>query len=490
MVIEGDSSSTENVVSNNGVDLSSPLYMHPSDNPGVSLVQIPFDGVGYRSWRRSVLRVLSVKNKLGFINGDCKRPDPGTSQFRQWGRCDDMVTSWILNSLAKEIAESVEYVSDSFELWKELEDRYDQTNGAKLYQIQREINELSHGNLDITTYYTKMKRLWEELSTLHIRTQCNCNCTCGAKDSVFKAEQDRRLIQFLMGLNEVYTVIRGNILMMNPLPSLAQTFSLLVQDEKQREIKPNAQVFMESAALNAGNSGKKVMESVAFNANGSAGASTSRTRIICDYCKRPGHIRDKCYKLHGYPQTNNNPQTNNYPNFNNQNGYRDRSNNQNSRFNRGKSLMADVQSGCCSGEEVHRGNHNDTGPQLTREQYTQFVELLQQFQTEKDNANQMDFAGGNANFAGASNHMTFDITFLTNITYLPCPLLITLPNGYKVKVVQIGNVAPSMKRPLVIGEAKDGLYFLCSKCPGASCAASTTSTTGCLSSQDVFNSNQ
>ncbi|KAG5579959.1 hypothetical protein H5410_050586, partial [Solanum commersonii] len=62
------------------------------------------------------------------------------------------------------------------------------------------------------------------------------------------------------------------------------------------------------------------------------------------------------------------------------------------------SLMADVQGGCCSGEEMHRGNHNDTGPQLTREQYTQFVELLQQFQTEKDNANQMDFAGGNANF--------------------------------------------------------------------------------------------
>lgn len=173
---------------------------------------------------RSVLRVLSVKNKLGFINGDCKRPDPGTSRFRQWGRCDDMVTSWILNSLSKEIAESVEYVFDSFELLKELEDRYDQTNGAKLYQVQREINELSQGTLDITTYYTRMKRLWEELSKLHVKTQCNCNCTCGAKDSMFKVEQDRRLIQFLMGLNEVYTVVRGNILMMNPLPSLAQTF--------------------------------------------------------------------------------------------------------------------------------------------------------------------------------------------------------------------------------------------------------------------------
>lgn len=33
----------------------------------------------------------------------------------------------------------------------------------------------------------------------------------------------------------------------------------------------------------------------------------------------------------------------------------------------------------------------------------------------------------------ASNHITFNITLLTNIAYLPCPLLITLPNGYKVK---------------------------------------------------------
>lgn len=50
-----------------------------------------------------------------------------------------MVTSWILNPLSKEILDRVDYVNDSAEIWKELEDRYDQTNGAKLYQIQKEI---------------------------------------------------------------------------------------------------------------------------------------------------------------------------------------------------------------------------------------------------------------------------------------------------------------------------------------------------------------
>lgn len=34
----------------------------------------------------------------------------------------------------------------------------------------------------------------------------------------------------------------------------------------------------------------------------------------------------------------------------------------------------------------------------------------------------------------------FNISLLHNITFLPYPLLVELPNGYKVKVTQIGNV--------------------------------------------------
>lgn len=138
-----------------------------------------------------------------------------------------MVISWILNSLGKEIADSIEYVNDAVELWNELEDRYDQTNGAKLYKIHKEINDLSQGISDITDYYTKMKKLWEELNSLNTKMQCSCACTCGAKESVHKEEQDMRLIQFLMGLNEVYTTVRGTILMMNSLPSLTQAFHYL-----------------------------------------------------------------------------------------------------------------------------------------------------------------------------------------------------------------------------------------------------------------------
>lgn len=107
-----------------------------------------------------------------------------------------MVTSWILNSLSPNLRDGLQYVNNAKELWEELEDCYDQTNGCKLYQIQKEINDLVQGNLDIIGYYTKMKKLWEEMNTIDVASQCSWVCTCGGKTKIYTAEQDMRLIHF------------------------------------------------------------------------------------------------------------------------------------------------------------------------------------------------------------------------------------------------------------------------------------------------------
>ncbi|XP_075111822.1 uncharacterized protein LOC142181981 [Nicotiana tabacum] len=115
---DADTTNTTTVEIQSTIDVSSSFYIHPCNSPGLVLVPVPFDGLGYRSWRRGVLRSLCLKNKLGFITRECVKPNSNSSSFRQWERCDDMVTSWILNSLAKEIADSVKYVNTSFELWR------------------------------------------------------------------------------------------------------------------------------------------------------------------------------------------------------------------------------------------------------------------------------------------------------------------------------------------------------------------------------------
>ena len=44
------------------------------------------------------------------------------------------------------------------------------------------------GTLDVTGYYTKMRKLWEEMNVIDVNSQCSCVCTCGGKVKMYKAE--------------------------------------------------------------------------------------------------------------------------------------------------------------------------------------------------------------------------------------------------------------------------------------------------------------
>ncbi|XP_070007446.1 uncharacterized protein [Nicotiana sylvestris] len=138
-----------------------------------------------------------------------------------------MVISWLLNSLSKAAKK----------IWDELEERFGQSSGPQLYHIQKEISESTQGNLDIAGYYAKLKRMWDELDSLDICQHCTCDGSCGGKLKNYKSQQDSRLIQFLMGLNDTYAAPRSNLLLLSPLPSLNHTYSLLIRDEKQREVQ-------------------------------------------------------------------------------------------------------------------------------------------------------------------------------------------------------------------------------------------------------------
>jgi len=114
-------------------------------------------------------------------------------------------------------------------------------NGAKLYQVQQEMCNISQGASDISTYYTKVKSLWDELDDLPA-------CSCSSAEKILKREQNKKLLQFLMGLSLDYNTIRGNILMMCPLPSISQVYSMLIQEEKQRDIRSAGNFLADSAS--------------------------------------------------------------------------------------------------------------------------------------------------------------------------------------------------------------------------------------------------
>lgn len=88
------------------------------------LVDSVFDGKGYGGWRRGILIALSAKNKVGFIDGSFAQPKISSDTFKSWSKYKEMVISWLLNTLSKDIAESVLYSTTTRQIWIELEERF------------------------------------------------------------------------------------------------------------------------------------------------------------------------------------------------------------------------------------------------------------------------------------------------------------------------------------------------------------------------------
>ena len=149
-----------------------PLGLQSSDHLGMVLVSIPLTGNNYLSWNHSMKIALGAKVKLGFINGKCKMLDEDSLDFEQWNKVDCRVISWILNSISKEIIEDFLHTTSARELWKELEERFGESNGLLLYQVQRELSFISQGSMYVVQYYTKLKKLWDELTCLMPIPQC------------------------------------------------------------------------------------------------------------------------------------------------------------------------------------------------------------------------------------------------------------------------------------------------------------------------------
>ena len=74
-----------------------------------------------------------------------------------------MVLSWLLNSIVPKLSDAFPYANSIKKLWQELREILGYSNGPLLFQIKKEIAELQQGADGVAIYYTKLKKLWDEL---------------------------------------------------------------------------------------------------------------------------------------------------------------------------------------------------------------------------------------------------------------------------------------------------------------------------------------
>jgi len=85
-----------------------------------------------------------------------------------------MVLSWIFNSLTLDIVDTVIFYDTTYEVWEDLQNCFSQSHAPRIFQIERDIAYLTHDQMTVVTYYTKLKKLWDELGSYN-----NATYTCG-----------------------------------------------------------------------------------------------------------------------------------------------------------------------------------------------------------------------------------------------------------------------------------------------------------------------
>uniref|UniRef100_A0A803LNL9 Retrotransposon Copia-like N-terminal domain-containing protein n=1 Tax=Chenopodium quinoa TaxID=63459 RepID=A0A803LNL9_CHEQI len=258
-------------------DANSVLYLHPNDG-SYSISVDKLTGVAdYRSWRRSMEIALTSKKKIGFVLGTVLRSTYAQDAVKadQWDTCNSMVISWIHACLSDTIKKSVLYVNSARETWIQLEKRFSMGNGSRKYKLNKDLYQLKQHNNSVNEYYTAMSGLWEELDSMNalpVISEPSADVR-SLLNVVARNQEESRLFQFLNGLDDHFSAMRSQMLMLTPLPTVETACSMLQQEESQREVLlPRADPDI-SAMYSRQNA--------------------ERTSIICTHCGGKGHLQSK-----------------------------------------------------------------------------------------------------------------------------------------------------------------------------------------------------
>ena len=204
---------------------------------------------------------------------------------------NSMIVSWIMNFIDPKLHKSVAYVDSTQKLWGNIQKRYAVPKIPKIHMLKAEIASCKQNKQDIVDFFSKLVGLWNELDG-YIKILAR---TCGAAAKITKLLEEDKVHQFLMGLDdEPYSVMRSQILAMDPLPSLDKIYNMVQQEEHHKSVMADRDFKTEHRG--------------AFAVNHLARLSAMQgVKPSCRHCGKTGHEEANCFELIGYPSGWSNP---------------------------------------------------------------------------------------------------------------------------------------------------------------------------------------
>jgi len=79
---------------------------------------------------------LGAKNKYEFVDGSISIPNTFDPSYKSWSRCNMIIHSWIINSVIESIGQSIIFLENAINVWKDLKERFSQWDLIRISELQ------------------------------------------------------------------------------------------------------------------------------------------------------------------------------------------------------------------------------------------------------------------------------------------------------------------------------------------------------------------
>jgi hypothetical protein len=192
-----------------------------------------------------------------------------------WKTNNAKIITWINNSVKHSIGTQLAKYETTKEVWDHLQRLFTQSDFAKHYQLENDIQALHQKNMSIQEFYYVMTDLWDQLALIESAKLM----ACGA---YIERREQQHLVHFLIALHNDFEGIRGSILHRSPLPFVDSIVNELLAEEIR------LQSYSEKGILSASNPSVLAVPSKP-SSNHQNKPYTKVGFDECSFCKQKGH---------------------------------------------------------------------------------------------------------------------------------------------------------------------------------------------------------